>query len=184
MKKLLFILLFPFLSHGIILPSHYGSEFGVGVEGEVDLKHFKVFNTKFHLDVLSTKLIKDRLMVSTDAVIGSEAEDMGVGASLFIKVSDLLYVGARGQAGAKFDFDHNVTILTSFNVSGSKIEPYLTIDTDTHGAANFGGRFYWQKNLGFTFEVKTDKVWKWNDIFFTVRLSYPIKDFDLLSQGF
>ena len=180
MKLLLFglsIMCFSLSARAVILPSHYGSEVGVAVESKVDIKKPYLKDTQVHLDITSTKLIREHLYITTLAILGSESTHVGV--SGFIKVTGFLFIGGRVSTNNKLKVRHFVSLLTHFKTGSFTLEPYTTINTDKKVFHEGGIRVYFKDHISLTLGFQKIKP-----VTLAVKLSFPIHDFKMIDSLF
>ena len=173
-----FIYLCPYKpAEAVILPSHYGSEVGIAVESKVDIKKPYLKDTQVHLDITSTKLIREHLYITTLAILGRESTH--VGASGFIKVNSFLFLGGRVSTNNELEVKHYVSILTHLKTKNWIVEPYTTINTNKRVFHEGGVRFYFKDHVSLTLGFQKIKP-----VTLAVKLSFPIHDFKMLDTLF
>ena len=123
--KYLLLLLLSISSYASVLPSEFGSEVSVVADGRFEIKEKKFFKSATYLDLVTTKILKDKAQLSASAVLGSA--DKHVSASFFYKISPYFSIGASSYSSVNFEFDGEVTVLGRFPYKDFFFMPFITV---------------------------------------------------------
>lgn len=182
--KFIILFLMSFSAGASVLPSEYGSEVSVVLDGFFDAAQGKFIRQATYLDLVTTKVLKDKAQLSGSAVLGSDNKHLS--ASFFYKVNEFFSVGASSYSSVSFQFGGEVTILGRFPYKKFFFMPFITLSDlqDSEGRlGRFGMKTYY-KDIGSLIAsfVVPEKGHK--DLFyFSVGFSIPIhnvKVFDFL----
>ena len=156
MKKLLLALVLFFSTYycssafGIALPSRFGSEFKLRAyspefEDIYNIRDAFYDGWMYELDILTTKLMADKIFISAIGTLGKDTS--GIGGAAFYELSDTLSVGFNTRATGDFDFTNAAIILFSIESNCCFYEPFAAIEIKEKTASTFGLRFYLKERI-------------------------------------
>ena len=173
----LFLFLFSLKAYSAGLPSHFGNEIGLTYFGYYDTSKSSLETIRYEVDIFSTKKLKESIYITSKGVLGGDNK-VGLGFSIFTKLSEYLYVGGNGIFNTQLTFFPDIAFMLSFNYKEHKIEPYGLLDLKKDQFPEVGVRFYYKNKVSLILSYLIIKEKQ----SFKVGIKVPLHDFKMLDD--